>query len=135
MKLLSIPDGFVLYGKLGVGFFSTSELLSPKMKNKLRLIRAKPIFYIISENPNVSLGIVDCALYTPGFVPKDDYQKKNRHARLCSCRIQIFGGFGKDIHHTCEAKLNRSRKHFQQCSHSSSRDCNEHKLCLHWFFY
>ena len=27
MKMLSRPDGFMLYGKLGVDFFSTSELL------------------------------------------------------------------------------------------------------------
>ena len=26
MKLLSRPDGFMLYGKLGIDFFSTSEL-------------------------------------------------------------------------------------------------------------
>ena len=47
----------------------------------------------------------------------------------------MLGDFGKDIHHTCEAKPIHSRKHFQQCSHLWSRDCNEHKLCLHWFFF
>ena len=62
MKLLSRPDGFMLYGKLGIDFFSTSELLYPNMKIRLRLIRARPYFYMISENPNVSLGIVDCPL-------------------------------------------------------------------------
>ena len=31
MKMLSRPDGFMLYGKLGVDFFSTSELLYPNM--------------------------------------------------------------------------------------------------------
>ena len=40
MKMLSRPDGFMLYGKLGVDFFSTSELLYPTMKIMLRLIRA-----------------------------------------------------------------------------------------------
>ena len=59
MKLLSRPDGFMLYGKLGIDFFSTSELLYPNMKIRLRLIRARPNFYLISDNPNVSLGIVD----------------------------------------------------------------------------
>ena len=29
MKLLSRPNGFMLYGKLGIDFFSTSELLYP----------------------------------------------------------------------------------------------------------
>ena len=31
---------------------------------------------MISENPNVSLGIVDCSLYTCRFALKDDYRKK-----------------------------------------------------------
>ena len=59
MKTLSSPDGFMLYGKLGVDIFSTSELLYPNMKIRLRLIRARPKFYMIGDNPNVSLGIVD----------------------------------------------------------------------------
>ena len=76
MKLLSRPDGFMLYGKLGIDFFSTSELLYPNMKIRLRLIRARPNFYMISDNPNVSLGIVDCSLYTRRIALKDDYHKK-----------------------------------------------------------
>ena len=76
MKLLSRPDGFMLYGKLGFDFFSTSELLYPNMKISLRLIRAIPNFYMISENPNVSLGIVDCSLYTRRIALEDDYHKK-----------------------------------------------------------
>ena len=44
MKLLSRPDGFMLYGKLGIDFISTSELLYPNMKTRLRLLRARPNF-------------------------------------------------------------------------------------------
>ena len=76
MKLLSRPDGFMLYGKLGIDFFSTTELLYPNMKIRLRLIRARPISYMISDNPNVSLGIVDCSLYTRRIALRDDYHKK-----------------------------------------------------------
>ena len=75
-KLLSRPDGFVLYGKLGIDFFSISELLYPNMKFRLRLIRARPNFNMISDKPNVSLGIVDCSLYTRCIALKDDYHKK-----------------------------------------------------------
>ena len=75
-KMLSRPDGFMLNGKLGVDFFSTSELLYPNMKTRLRLIRARSIFYMISDNPNVSLGIVDCSLFTRRIALKDDYHKK-----------------------------------------------------------
>ena len=76
MKLLSRPDGFMFYGKLGIDFFSTSELLYPNMKIRQRLIRARPNFYMINDNPNVSLGTVDCSLYTRRIPPKDDYHKK-----------------------------------------------------------
>ena len=67
MKMLSRPDGFMLYGNLGVEFFSTSELLYPYMKIRLRLIRARPDFYMISDNPNVSLGNVDRSLYNSSY--------------------------------------------------------------------
>ena len=76
MKLLSRRDGFMWYGKLGIDSFSTSELLNPNMNIRLRLIRARPNFYMISDNPNVSLGIVDCSLYTRCIALKDDYHKK-----------------------------------------------------------
>ena len=76
MKMLSRPDGFMLYGKFGVDFFCTSELLYPNMKIRLQLIRARPNFYMTSDNPNVSFGIVDCSLYTRRITLKDDYHKK-----------------------------------------------------------
>ena len=46
------------------------------MKIRLRLTRARPNFYMISESPNVSLAIVDCSLYTRRIALKDDYHKK-----------------------------------------------------------
>ena len=76
MKLLSRPDGFILYGKLWIDFFSTSEMLYPNLKIRLRLIRARPKFYMTSDNPNVSRGIVDCSLYIRRIALKDDYHKK-----------------------------------------------------------
>ena len=76
MKLLSRPDSFMLYGKLGIDFFSTSELLYSNMRIKLRRIRARPNFHMISDNPNVSLGNVGCSLYTRRIALKDDYYKK-----------------------------------------------------------
>ena len=76
LKMLLRSDRFTLYGKLGVDFFTTSELLYPNMKVRIRLIRAKPNFYMISDNPNVSLGIVDCSLYTRRIGLTEDYHKK-----------------------------------------------------------
>ena len=76
MKLYSRPDGFMLYGKLGSGFCTTLELVYPNMKIRIRLIRARPNFYTISENPNVSLGVVDCSPYTQRVMLKEGYHKK-----------------------------------------------------------
>ena len=63
VKLLSRPDGFMLYGRLEIDFFSTSELLYPIMKIRLRLSRARPNFYILSDKPNVRLELC-IALFT-----------------------------------------------------------------------
>ena len=69
--MLSRSKGFMLYGKLGVDFLSTSEMLYPDMKNRLQLTRATSIFYMISDNPNVSRGIVDCSLHTRRIALKE----------------------------------------------------------------
>ena len=77
----------MLYGKLGIDFLTTSELLYPNMKVRIRLIRARPNFYMISENPNVSLGIVDCSLYTRRVMLKEDYHK-NRMSQLAYAPVE-----------------------------------------------
>ena len=69
----------------------TSEWLYPKMKVTLRLIRAKPNLHMITDNPNVSLGNVDCSLYTGRIALKDDYHKKwNGHACIYSSGVQLY---------------------------------------------
>ena len=90
----------MLNGKLGVDFFSISDLLYPDMEIRLRFIGARPNFYMISDNPNVSLGIVNCWLYTRRFAPKDDYHKERiRHDCICSCGIHLFGDSGEYFCH------------------------------------
>ena len=83
MKLYSRPDGFMLYGKLGVDFLTTSESLYPNMKVRIRIFRAKPNFYMISKELNISLGIVDCSPYTRRVMVQEDFHKKSS-TRLCS---------------------------------------------------
>ena len=75
-KMLRRPDGFMLYGNLGVDFFSTSEILYPNLMLRRRLIRGWTNFYTISDNPNVRFGFVEYSLYTGRIGPKDDYHKK-----------------------------------------------------------
>ena len=74
----------MLYGKLVVDFFSTFELLYPNMKIRLRLIRARPIYYRISDNLNVSVQIGDCLLYTRHIALNDDYHKKRLDMLACT---------------------------------------------------
>ena len=64
-KLLSGLDGFMLYVKLAVDFFSISERVCPNTNKRLRLIRARLQFYVNSDNPNVSLGVVVLHVFAP----------------------------------------------------------------------
>ena len=77
--MLSRLDFFMLYGKSRVDFSTTYEILYPNMKNRLRLVRANLNFCMTSDNPNVCLGIVDCALYTRHIALKDDYHKLEKN--------------------------------------------------------
>ena len=54
------------------------------MEITLRLITARQIFYMIGDNPNVSLGVVDCSLYTRRVAPEEDYHKKRTHMLACA---------------------------------------------------
>ena len=88
IKKLSRPDGFMLYGELGFDFYSVSEMLGLKVKIRLRLNRARTNFRKISLNPNDSLGIDDCSLYTRRIPLKDDSHKK-RTDMLAYTRIEF----------------------------------------------
>ena len=46
------------------------------MKILLRLIGARPKFYMIGANPIVSVGSVDCSIYKHRIALKVDYHKK-----------------------------------------------------------
>ena len=74
--MLSRPDCFTLYGTLGVASFSIYKLLYANIRFGLSLIRARPNFYRIRDNPNVTLGIDDSSLYTSRIARKDDYHTK-----------------------------------------------------------
>ena len=129
--MLSRPDGFMLCGKLGVDVFSNSELLHSNKKFRLRLISARLDFYMISDNPNVSLGKVDCSLHTRCIALKDDYHKKNAHACIYFCGLQLYRNSSKHFCHCRYTKPFHSRKLFQQWSSSSNCHCNEYKFSIY----
>ena len=133
-EMLSRPDGFMLYGKIGVDFFSTSDLLHPNVKIMLRLIRATPNSYMISDNPNVSLGIVDCSLYTRRIARKDDYHNK-RLDMLILLWSSTFWKLLERLSSLLPDKTSSFKKHFQQCSKVSDCYCNEYKHCIHCTLY
>ena len=136
MKMLSRPDGLMLYGKLGVDLFSTSELLYPNLKIRLRLISARPNFYMISDNPNVNIGIVDCSVYTRRIALKDHHHKKRMDMLAYTpVEFKYLETLATTFIIPARKKPVHSRKHFQQCSSSSDYYCNEHKLCIHWILY
>ena len=55
---------FSLYGRLAIDLFTCEKLLLPNTKVRIKLNRARPNFYMLSDNSNVSLKIVDCSLFT-----------------------------------------------------------------------
>ena len=125
----------MLYGKLDIDSFSTSGLLYPNMKNRLRLIRARPNFHMNSDNPNVRFGIVDCSLYTRRFALKDDYHKK-RMDMLAYAPVEY--NYLEILAKTFiipAKKTNSFKKTFSKMLPFVELDCNEHKLGFHWIFY
>ena len=108
--MLSKHNCFMLYGKLGVDFFSTSELLYPNMKFRLPLIGARSNFYISSNNPKVILGTVDFSLYTRRIALKDENHKKVGHARIYSGGVHLFGDSIGNFHHSRKIKLVHPKK-------------------------
>ena len=133
-KMLVRSDGITLYGKLGDDFFTTSKLLYPNMNVRIRLIRTRTNFYMISDNPNVSLGIVDCSVYTRRIGLKEDYHKKRMELlAYAPVEYNYMETLAKKF--IIPSKSIHPRKYFQQCSHSSNRYSHEYKLCVHWFFH
>ena len=55
---------FSLYGRLAIDLFTCEKLLLPITKVRIKLIRARQNFYMLSGNPNVSLKFVDFSLFT-----------------------------------------------------------------------
>ena len=55
---------FSLYGRLAIDLFTCEKLLLRKTELRIKLIRARPNFYMLSNNPKVNLKIVDCSLFT-----------------------------------------------------------------------
>ena len=61
------------YSMLVADFLSALEILKTNMKVRLQLTRVRPKFSLTSDNTNISLGTLDCSLYTcsEGRLPQE----------------------------------------------------------------
>ena len=132
VELVSRSHGFQLYSKLGVEFFSTTEQLHPKKKLRLQLIRARPNFNMISDNTNLSLGIVDRSICVLRIVLRYEYHKKRMNILAflpVSCNyLEFLASFIIPARKNSLSK----KKHFKQASSSSNCYWNKQKLSIHW---
>ena len=55
--------------------FTCQKLLRPRTKDRIELIRARPNFYMLSDNSNVSMKIVDFSLLTRRIKVIESYQQ------------------------------------------------------------
>ena len=91
---------------------------------------------MISDNPNVSLGIVDCSPYTSRFALKDDYHKK-RIDKLAYAPVEY--NFLETLAKTfiIPARQNQfiQEKIFNNAPIRRVAIAMNKKLCLYWFLY
>ena len=78
-KANSLGSGitFSLYGRLVIDLFTCEKILLPKTIVRNKLIQATPNLFtcsLITDNPNVSLKIVDCSLFTRRILLAEPYQ-------------------------------------------------------------
>ena len=76
---LLLKNGTTYYGKLAIDLFQCEKLLLPNTKVRLKLIPARPNFYMISYNPHVSLKVLDCSLFTRRVVVNEVYHQTIKH--------------------------------------------------------
>ena len=131
MKLLSRPDGFMMYVKVGADFLSTSDLLYPNNKTRLRLIRVGADFSINSDNPNVSLWVVQYSLYTRRVALKEDYHEK---------RIEMSAHTLVKYHHleTFARTFTIPARQYhllQEINFNNAPDHRIIKLCIRWIVF
>ena len=72
---LLLKNGTTYFGKLAIDLFQCEKLLLPNTKVRLKLIRARPKFYMISYNLHVSPKVLDCSLFKRRVVVNEVYHQ------------------------------------------------------------
>ena len=96
--MLSRSDGFMLYEKLGVDVFSSSELYYRNMKVRLRVIRSRPNFYMIMATPTLVLAVsfILIVLLSRMIVTRREWTCLRKNF----CGIQLYGDSNKHFYHS-----------------------------------
>ena len=113
--------------------FSTTDLIYSFLKVRLKLIKARPFFHLIVDNPKGCLWNVDCSPYNGRIALEDDYHKDKKDTpantlvqqNCLESLAEVFNQFfiTKPVH---------SMKHFVQYRITSRCFCNEYKICIRW---
>ena len=120
-KMHSRLDSFILYENMRFGFFSISDKMFRKTKNRLSLIRARPNFYMISDNINVSLGIAACSLYNGRIAVKNDQNRKRINMlAFTPVEFNYLETLAKNSSFKPDKTSFFQKKTFLQCSSSSN---------------
>ena len=61
---LLMRNGTSYNGQLAINLFQCGKFSLPNTKVRLKLIHARPNFYIISYNPHHCLEVINCSLFT-----------------------------------------------------------------------
>ena len=79
---------FSLYGRLTTDLSTCKKFLLPNTKVRIKLIRARSNFYMLSDNPNLSLKMVDYSLFSRRILvaePNHRYLQWNLEIEPAQC--------------------------------------------------
>ena len=80
-------------------------MLVPNTKVRFKLSRVRHKLYMLSDNPNVSLKVLDCSLFTRRVLvaePNHQYFQGNQEKEIGS--IQLHGNYRKNLYHSISSK-------------------------------
>ena len=115
---------FSLYGRLAIDLFTCEKLLLPNTKVRIKLIRARPNFYMLSDNPNIRLKTVDCSLFNRRILvaePNHQYLQWNLEREPAQYKYM------ETIARTSIIPSRQNQFIQEKCSITSSC-CNEYKF-------
>ena len=72
-KKVGLKEEIVCYGRLHADVFTCDKLLLPNVNVRIKLIRSRPSFYLISDLDNVQAKIIEASIFTRQVAVDDSY--------------------------------------------------------------